>query len=105
MRIVESAVDNDGMSDVPWWGVPLIAGVFAPGGVVVAQVNAIVMDRLRVRREDARRWHEDRRTVYARYLNAADAAAQQITSGRVDGDHGNVDEWRAAVAGVIWAMH
>jgi hypothetical protein len=89
------------MSDVPWWGVPLIAGVFALGGVLLAQVNAIVMDRLRVRREDARRWHEDRRAVYARYLNAADAAVRQITSGRVDGDHRVDDEWRAAVAGVL----
>jgi hypothetical protein len=97
----ESAVDNDGMSDVPWWGVPLIAGLFALGGVLLAQVNAIVMDRLRVRREDARRWHEDRRAVYARYLNAADTAVRQITSGRVIGDHRDDDEWRAAVAGVL----
>jgi hypothetical protein len=89
------------MSDVPWWGVPLIAGVFALGGVVLAQANAIVMDRLRVRREDERRWHEDRRAVYARYLNVADAAVRQITSGRVDGDHRNDDEWRAVVAGVL----
>jgi hypothetical protein len=96
--IAESVVDNDGMSDVPWWGVPLVAGVFALGGVVLAQVNAVVMDRLRVRREDARRWHEDRRAVYARYLNAADAAVRQITSGPVDGDHRNDDDWRAAVA-------
>jgi hypothetical protein len=89
------------MSDVPWWGVPLIAGAFALGGVVLAQVNAIVMDRVRVRREDARRWHDDRRAVYVRYLNATDAAVRQIVAGRVDGDQGDADDRRQAVTGVL----
>lgn len=84
-------------------GVPLIAGAFALGGVVLAQANAIVMDRVRVRREDARRWHDDRRAVYARYLNAADTAVRQIVSGRVDGDRpdADADQWRVAVARVL----
>ena len=49
------------VTQIPWWGVSVVAGAFTVGGVVVAQVVAITPDRARARGEDARRWQADRR--------------------------------------------
>ncbi|MEU4472487.1 hypothetical protein [Micromonospora sp. NPDC023888] len=59
------------MTEVPWWGVPVVAGVFTLIGVVAAQAVAVVLDRARAEREDAVRWHADSRRVYAAFLAQA----------------------------------
>ncbi|MEV4121881.1 hypothetical protein [Micromonospora sp. NPDC049645] len=66
------------MTQTPWWGVPLLAGLFAIGGVVVSQVVTIALDRVKVRREDARRWHAERRQVYVGYIMALQRTGQQF---------------------------
>lgn len=55
----------DQISEPPWWGVPLVAGLFGFVGVIAAQATVLVSDGLRVRREDKRRWHTDRLKMYA----------------------------------------
>ncbi|MGC5321718.1 hypothetical protein ACWD8I_27355 [Micromonospora arida] len=63
------------MSTTPWWAVPLIAGVFAVGGVVMAQLVTIRLDRVKYRRElereqreESRRWLTERREVYGAFI-------------------------------------
>ncbi|WP_121685160.1 hypothetical protein [Micromonospora sp. BL1] len=68
------------MTDAPWWGTALLAGLFGLGGVAVAQVVAIRLEGVRNRREDQRRWHTERRHVYASFLAAAYAVYRHIRS-------------------------
>ena len=67
------------MSQVPWWGVPVVAGIFAFGGVLAAQIVTIRLDRLRSNREDLRRWLIDRRRIYASLLAEADRTYIRIS--------------------------
>lgn len=64
----------------PWWGVPLIAGIFAILGVSATQWITWALDHRRSKREDARRWHADRRAAYAGFLVEAEALLMK-TSG------------------------
>jgi hypothetical protein len=57
----------------PWWGVPLIAGVFTIIGVAAAQFVAWTLDRRKADREREQRWLNDRRSVYAAYSAAVQA--------------------------------
>ncbi|MEV4390208.1 hypothetical protein AB0J68_31620 [Micromonospora sp. NPDC049580] len=72
------------MTQTPWWGVPLLAGLFAIGGVVVSQVVTIALDRVKARREDARRWHAERRQVYVGYIMELQRTGQQFYIHRED---------------------
>jgi hypothetical protein len=56
----------------PWWGVPLVAGLFTIVGIVAAQSATWIFDRRKARREDLTRWHVDRRQTYAHFLAALD---------------------------------
>ena len=52
------------MSQIPWWGIPLIAIVFALLGAAVAQ-TATARDRyLRTRARRTRRWYDERKQAY-----------------------------------------
>jgi hypothetical protein len=62
----------------PWWAIPVIAGLFALGGVIATQVVVITLDRRRMKREDDRRWHEDRRGAYSAYLAALHEAGMRL---------------------------
>src|SRR2546421_5552960 len=73
------------VSTAPWWGVPLIAGIFAILGVSLSQVATWVLDRRRTKRDDARiereekrRWHRERQDAYAAYLASATSVQQQL---------------------------
>jgi hypothetical protein len=84
------------MPNQPWWGTPLVAGIFAFTGVIVAQVVIVILDFLKIRREDARRWHTDRRKIYAECLAAAVKIATYVVGYRT----GNaIDEAK------LWEMH
>ncbi|MCZ7438834.1 hypothetical protein O7598_20645 [Micromonospora sp. WMMC241] len=52
-------------SQPPWWAVPVVAGIFAVGGVTVSQLVTMFLDARRARREDSVRWHAERRRIYA----------------------------------------
>lgn len=64
------------------WGLPLVAGIFTLVGVVVAQIVTIVLDKVRTRREDERRWHADRRRVYVEYFAAMRTAWDETSRTR-----------------------
>jgi FAD/FMN-containing dehydrogenase len=66
------------MTQVPWWGVPLVAGLFALGGVLATQFTVVRLDQLRVKREDSRRWLADRRRIYASVLASAEGIYERV---------------------------
>ncbi|WP_328522427.1 hypothetical protein [Kribbella sp. NBC_00359] len=57
-------------TDAPWWGSPIVAGVFAFVGVLLAQGVGLYSARRAERMSDQRRWHDDRRRLYADFLGA-----------------------------------
>jgi hypothetical protein len=59
------------MQHTPWWGTPLMTGIFAFLGVLLAQGVTVFIDARRGRREDDRRWHADRREIYVEFISAA----------------------------------
>lgn len=56
------------MSQIPWWGLPLIAAVFALAGAAVALLVSARNDYLSSRRKRTRRWYEERRSAYVQLL-------------------------------------
>ena len=56
------------MSEIPWWGLPLIAALFALAGAFTAQVLTARNDFLRSRRRRTRRWYEERKAAYVQLL-------------------------------------
>lgn len=75
------------MSQIPWWGLPLIAAVFALAGAATALLVQARTDYLRDRRKRNRRWYEERKAAYVELLavferdtyrlRAADAAGEK----------------------------
>ncbi|XVU23644.1 hypothetical protein ACQPZJ_41375 [Actinoplanes sp. CA-054009] len=56
------------MSEIPWWGLPLIAAVFALAGAATVQLVTARNDYLRSRRRRTRRWYEERKAAYVALL-------------------------------------
>jgi hypothetical protein len=56
----------------PWWGVPVIAGIFTILGASLSQIVTWLLDRARARRDARTRWHSDRLDAYAATLLALD---------------------------------
>ena len=56
------------MSQIPWWGLPLIAAVFALAGAGAALLVSARNDYLSSRRKRTRRWYEERRSAYVQLL-------------------------------------
>lgn len=56
------------MSQIPWWGLPLIAAVFALAGAAAALLVSARNDYLSSRRKRTRRWYEERRAAYVQLL-------------------------------------
>jgi hypothetical protein len=52
------------VSQIPWWGLPLIAAVFAVLGAAVAQAVTARNRYLRSRVRRTRRWYEERKAAY-----------------------------------------
>jgi hypothetical protein len=52
------------VSQIPWWGLPLIAAVFAVLGAAVAQAVTARNRYLRGRGRRTRRWYEERKAAY-----------------------------------------
>ncbi|QOC92840.1 hypothetical protein [Micromonospora craniellae] len=48
---------------------PIVAGVFALGGVLVTRQTALQQERLRLDREKDSRWLADRRSIYVEFLS------------------------------------
>ena len=56
------------VSQIPWWGLPLIAAVFALAGAATAQLVSARNDYLRSRRKRTKRWYEERKAAYVELL-------------------------------------
>lgn len=59
----------------PWWGVPLVTGSFAIGGValggLIAYLAALFTDKRRTKREDKHRWDNEIKVACSRLLSAS----------------------------------
>jgi hypothetical protein len=69
------------VSEIPWWGLPLVAGVFGVGGAVVALLIVARAERARRRAERVRRWHDDRSAAYVALLAAYERAITRMRIG------------------------
>ena len=58
------------MNSVPWWALPLVAGVFALAGALVAQLVTARHAYVARAVERRNRWYEERREVYVTLLTA-----------------------------------
>jgi hypothetical protein len=56
----------------PWWGVPVLAGIFTILGAALSQTTTLFLDRTKSRRDNATRWHADRLKAYSALLLALD---------------------------------
>jgi len=56
------------VSQIPWWGLPLIAAVFALVGAATAQLVSARNDHLLSRRRRVRRWYAERKAAYVDLL-------------------------------------
>ncbi|MEU4427354.1 hypothetical protein AB0F81_42585 [Actinoplanes sp. NPDC024001] len=66
------------MSQIPWWGLPLIAVVFALAGAAVALLVTARNDNLLSRRRRTRQWYEERKAAYVQLLAAFERATQRL---------------------------
>ncbi|GIF09983.1 hypothetical protein [Actinoplanes teichomyceticus] len=66
------------MSQIPWWGLPLVAAVFALAGAAAAQFAAARSRDLLSRRRRTRRWYEERRGAYVQLLSAFERAIVRL---------------------------
>jgi hypothetical protein len=56
------------VSEIPWWGLPLIAAVFALVGAAVAQLVTARNDYARSRVHRTRRWYAERQDAYVQLM-------------------------------------
>ncbi|WP_229069635.1 hypothetical protein [Actinoplanes sp. DH11] len=74
------------MSQIPWWGLPLVAVVFALAGAGAAHLAAARTDNLLNRRRRTRAWYDERRTAYVQLLAAFERATYRLRSAYDAGD-------------------
>lgn len=60
-------------------GGAVLTGAFAFAGVILAQVVIVWSQRRRIADEDARRWHAERRTLYAQFIKQCDDVDQRLS--------------------------
>lgn len=51
-------------ASAPWWGVPVIAGIFLLSGALIAFLSTAASDRRKLAREDRRQWDKEIRDAY-----------------------------------------
>lgn len=56
------------MSEIPWWGLPLVAALFALAGAATAQLVSARTDYLMRRRRRTKRWYAERKAAYVELL-------------------------------------
>ncbi|MFJ6163662.1 hypothetical protein ACIQH6_00955 [Micromonospora orduensis] len=64
---------------------PIVAGVFALGGVLVTRKTALEQERLRLDREKDARWLADRRSIYVDFLSRANDCINLLYRARDEG--------------------
>lgn len=74
------------MSSIPWWGLPLIAAVFALVGAAVAQFVTFRDHRLQRRVRRTRRWYDERKAAYVTLMAAFERALYRLRATYAAGD-------------------
>ncbi|GGK81098.1 hypothetical protein [Mangrovihabitans endophyticus] len=69
------------MSEIPWWGLPLIAAVFALAGAGTAMIVSARNDYARGRVRKTRRWYEERMSAYTELMAAFDRVVYRLRTG------------------------
>jgi hypothetical protein len=67
---------------VPWWGVPLVAGLFAFAGVAFAQISTFLLERRRAHRDDEVQQRSDWRQASSEFLLRLEELRREIISAR-----------------------
>ncbi|MEU4242317.1 hypothetical protein [Actinoplanes sp. NPDC026619] len=74
------------MSQIPWWGLPLIAVVFALVGAVTAQLVTARTEHARNTRRKTRRWYEERKDAYVALLSVFERDTYRLRAAYDSGD-------------------
>lgn len=74
------------MSQIPWWGLPLVAVVFALAGAAVALAITVRNDSLLKRQRRTRQWYEERMAAYVQLLTAFERATHRLRAAFEAGD-------------------
>jgi hypothetical protein len=74
------------VSEIPWWGLPLIAVVFALAGAATAQLVTARNDYVRSRRKATRRWYEERKDAYVALLSVFERDTYRLRAAYDAGD-------------------
>jgi hypothetical protein len=74
------------VSQIPWWGLPLVAVVFALAGAVTAQFVLTRNNDLLNRARRDRRWYDERKEAYVRLLAAFEHATHRLRTSSEAGE-------------------
>ncbi|WP_433791406.1 hypothetical protein [Actinoplanes sp. CA-252034] len=66
------------MSQIPWWGLPLVAVVFTLAGAAAAHLVLARNNHLLSRGRRNRQWYEERKEAYVRLLAAFEHATHRL---------------------------
>ncbi|GAB1641977.1 hypothetical protein [Krasilnikovia sp. MM14-A1259] len=69
------------MAEIPWWGLPLIAAVFALVGAGVTLLVTARDHRLRTRSRKSRRWYAERKDAYVALMAAYERVVHRLRAG------------------------
>ena len=73
------------MSEIPWWGLPLVAAVFALVGAGTAMLVIARNDYARGRVRKTRRWYSERKDAYVSLLAVFERDTYRLRSGYAAG--------------------
>ena len=73
------------MSQIPWWGLPLIAAVFALAGAAVAVLVSARNDYSRSRARKTRRWYTERQDAYVGLMAVFERVLYRLRAGQAAG--------------------
>ena len=73
------------MSEIPWWGLPLVAAVFALVGAGVTVLVIARNDHVRGRVRKTRRWYSERKEAYVSLLAVFERDIYRLRSGYAAG--------------------
>ena len=74
-----------GVSQIPWWGLPLIAAVFALVGASVALLVSARNDYSRSRTRKRRRWYAERKSAYVDLMAVFERVVYRLRAGYAAG--------------------
>jgi hypothetical protein len=73
------------VSEIPWWGLPLVAAVFALVGAGVAQLVTTRDNQVRSRVRKTRRWYAERKDAYVALLAFFERDVHRLRTGYAAG--------------------